>query len=62
MASFGRLCAVEREASPAADDRLLDLPHPRLLRAVILGSAAMNVSYWPFMIYLPIWFSAGLGL
>jgi EmrB/QacA subfamily drug resistance transporter len=27
----------------------------------IIGSAAMNISYWPFMIYLPIWFHAGLG-
>jgi Major Facilitator Superfamily len=27
----------------------------------VIGSAAMNVSYWPLMIYLPIWFHAGLG-
>jgi len=27
----------------------------------IMGSSAMNLSYWPFMIYLPIWFQAGLG-
>ncbi|HET6159503.1 MAG TPA: MFS transporter [Dongiaceae bacterium] len=27
----------------------------------IIGSAAMNFSFWPFMIYLPIWFQAGLG-
>jgi EmrB/QacA subfamily drug resistance transporter len=27
----------------------------------VIGSAAMNFSYWPFMIYLPIWFQAGLG-
>jgi hypothetical protein len=27
----------------------------------IVGSAAMNISFWPFMIYLPIWFQAGLG-
>lgn len=27
----------------------------------VIGSAAMNISYWPFMIYLPIWFHAGLG-
>ncbi|MBR0799107.1 MFS transporter [Bradyrhizobium jicamae] len=27
----------------------------------IIGSSAMNLSYWPFMIYLPIWFHAGLG-
>jgi EmrB/QacA subfamily drug resistance transporter len=27
----------------------------------IVGSSGMNLSYWPFMIYLPIWFHAGLG-
>jgi EmrB/QacA subfamily drug resistance transporter len=27
----------------------------------VMGSAAMNFSFWPFMIYLPIWFQAGLG-
>jgi EmrB/QacA subfamily drug resistance transporter len=27
----------------------------------VIGSAAMNISFWPFMIYLPIWFQAGLG-
>ncbi len=26
-----------------------------------MGSAGMNFSFWPFMIYLPIWFHAGLG-
>ena len=33
----------------------------RAFSGSIIGSAAMNVSYWPFMIYLPIWFHAGLG-
>jgi EmrB/QacA subfamily drug resistance transporter len=33
--------------------------HP--FSGAIVGSAAMNISYWPFMIYLPIWFQAGLG-
>ena len=33
----------------------------RPFSGAIVGSAAMNVSYWPFMIYLPIWFQAGLG-
>jgi EmrB/QacA subfamily drug resistance transporter len=33
----------------------------RAFSGAIIGSAAMNVSYWPFMIYLPIWFHAGLG-
>jgi EmrB/QacA subfamily drug resistance transporter len=33
----------------------------RAFSGAIIGSAAMNLSYWPFMIYLPIWFQAGLG-
>jgi EmrB/QacA subfamily drug resistance transporter len=33
----------------------------RAFSGAIIGSAAMNLSYWPFMIYLPIWFHAGLG-
>lgn len=27
----------------------------------LFGSMGMNISFWPFMIYLPIWFQAGLG-
>jgi EmrB/QacA subfamily drug resistance transporter len=27
----------------------------------LIGSMAMNFSFWPFMIYLPIYFQAGLG-
>jgi EmrB/QacA subfamily drug resistance transporter len=33
----------------------------RPFSGAIVGSSAMNTSYWPFMIYLPIWFQAGLG-
>lgn len=33
----------------------------RAFSGAIIGSSAMNISYWPFMIYLPIWFQAGLG-
>jgi EmrB/QacA subfamily drug resistance transporter len=33
----------------------------RRFSGAIIGSAAMNISFWPFMIYLPIWFQAGLG-
>ncbi|MER9371825.1 MFS transporter [Mesorhizobium sp. M0491] len=33
----------------------------RPFSGAIVGSAAMKLSYWPFMIYLPIWFHAGLG-
>ncbi|MFB9262626.1 MFS transporter [Bradyrhizobium erythrophlei] len=33
----------------------------RPFSGAIVGSSAMNTSYWPFMIYLPIWFQFGLG-
>lgn len=33
----------------------------RAFSGAVIGSAAMNFSFWPFMIYLPIWFQAGLG-
>lgn len=33
----------------------------RTFSGAIIGSAAMNISFWPFMIYLPIWYQAGLG-
>lgn len=33
----------------------------RAFSGAIIGSAAMNISFWPFMIYLPIWYEAGLG-
>jgi EmrB/QacA subfamily drug resistance transporter len=45
-------------------------PHPmfdfsvfriRDFSGAILGCIGMNCSYWPFMIYLPLYFSAGLG-
>jgi len=45
-------------------------PHPmfdfsvfkiRDFSGAILGCVGMNCSYWPFMIYLPLYFSAGLG-
>lgn len=33
----------------------------RPFSGAIIGSSAMNTSYWPFMVYLPIWFHRGLG-
>lgn len=33
----------------------------RPFSGAIMASAGMNLSYWPFMIYLPIWFQFGLG-
>jgi EmrB/QacA subfamily drug resistance transporter len=47
------------------------VPHPmfdfsvfriRPFSGALFGSMGMNFSFWPFMIYLPIWFQAGLGL
>lgn len=34
----------------------------RPFSGALFGSIGMNFSFWPFMIYLPIWFQAGLGL
>ncbi len=34
----------------------------RRFLGAIFGSMGMNFSFWPFMIYIPIWFEAGLGL
>ena len=34
----------------------------RRFSGAIFGSMGMNFSFWPFMIYIPIWFEAGLGL
>ncbi|UGV27507.1 MFS transporter [Rhodopseudomonas boonkerdii] len=33
----------------------------RNFSGALIGSMAMNFSFWPFMIYLPIYFQAGLG-
>ena len=33
----------------------------RRFSGALLGSMGMNFSFWPFMIYLPIWIEAGLG-
>ncbi|AYG63733.1 MFS transporter [Rhizobium jaguaris] len=33
----------------------------RPFSGAIVGSSAMNTSFWPFMIYLPIWMQVGLG-
>lgn len=60
MGSAAAFVAVERSSRrPMIDFSIFRI---RAFSGAILGSAAMNVSYWPFMIYLPIWFSAGLGL
>jgi EmrB/QacA subfamily drug resistance transporter len=45
-------------ARPMFDFSVFRIP---AFSGAIIGSAAMNFSFWPFMIYLPIWFQAGLG-
>lgn len=59
VASFIAFLMVERvSARPMFDFSVFRI---RPFSGAIVGSSAMNTSYWPFMIYLPIWFQAGLG-
>lgn len=59
MASFIAFLIAERISKrPMFDFSVFRI---RPFSGAIVGSAAMNLSYWPFMIYLPIWFHAGLG-
>lgn len=58
-ASFVAFLVVEkRSARPMFDFSVFRI---RPFSGAIIGSVAMNISFWPFMIYLPIWFQAGLG-
>ncbi|WP_407146666.1 MFS transporter [Bradyrhizobium sp. ORS 86] len=58
-ASFIAFVVAERVSRrPMFDFSVFRIP---AFSGSIIGSAAMNLSYWPFMIYLPIWFHAGLG-
>ncbi|CDX51017.1 Transmembrane efflux protein [Mesorhizobium plurifarium] len=60
IASFVAFVIAERVSErPMFDFSIFRI---RPFSGAIVGSAAMNISYWPFMIYLPIWFHAGLGL
>lgn len=59
VASFAAfLFAERRQAHPMFDFSVF---RNRQFSGAILGCIAMNVSYWPFMIYLPIYFEVGLG-
>ncbi|WEK51468.1 MAG: MFS transporter [Candidatus Kaistia colombiensis] len=59
IASFvAFLIAEKRSPRPMFDFSVFRI---RAFSGAVIGSAAMNVSFWPFMIYLPIWFQAGLG-
>lgn len=52
------LLAERRQTHPMFDFSVF---RNRSFSGAILGCIAMNVSYWPFMIYLPIYLQAGLG-
>lgn len=50
--------AERRQAHPMFDFAVF---RNRNFSGAIMGCIGMNVSYWPFMIYLPIYLQAGLG-
>lgn len=52
------LLAERRQAHPMFDFSVF---RNRSFSGAILGCIAMNISYWPFMIYLPIYLQSGLG-
>lgn len=57
--SFAVFVAVERRSA----DPMFDFSVFRIRRfsGALLASAGMNFSFWPFMIYLPLYFQNGLG-
>lgn len=58
-ACFAAFVLVERrQAHPMFDFSVF---RNRSFSGAILGCIAMNISYWPFMIYLPIYLQIGLG-
>jgi EmrB/QacA subfamily drug resistance transporter len=57
--SFGAFVLVEtRQSRPMFDFSVLRIP---TFAGALLGSMGMNFSFWPFMIYLPIFFRNALG-
>jgi EmrB/QacA subfamily drug resistance transporter len=59
VASFIAFVIAEKvSARPMFDFSVFGI---RPFSGAILSSSAMNTSFWPFMIYLPIWMQAGLG-
>lgn len=60
LASFIAFLVVERRAAqPMFDFSVFRI---RRFSGAIIGCIGMNFSYWPFIIYLPIYFQSGLGL
>jgi EmrB/QacA subfamily drug resistance transporter len=59
VASFlGFILAEQRSQRPMFDFSMLRI---RRFSGALLGSIGMNLSFWPFVIYLPIYFQSGLG-
>ncbi len=59
VAAFAAFAWVERShPHPMFDFSVFAI---RDFSGAILGCIGMNCSYWPFMIYLPLYFTAGLG-
>ncbi|MGF6174785.1 MFS transporter [Ensifer sp. 4252] len=55
---IGFVIAEKVSARPMFDFSVFRI---RNFSGALFGSMGMNISFWPFMIYLPIWFQAGLG-
>ncbi|QCI67936.1 MFS transporter [Phreatobacter stygius] len=55
---IGFLVAEKISSRPMFDFSVFRI---RPFSGAIMGSSGMNLSYWPFMIYLPIWFQFGMG-
>ena len=52
------ICAEKLNARPMFDFSVFRI---RNFSGAIIGCVGMNFSFWPFMIYLPIYFQVGLG-
>ncbi|MDN2700465.1 MFS transporter [Janthinobacterium sp. SUN100] len=59
LAGFAAFAVIERrQAAPMVDFSVFRI---RRFSGALLGSAGMNCSFWPFMIYLPLYVQYGLG-
>ena len=58
LSLIGFIIAERTSARPMFDFSVFRI---RRFSGALFGSIGMNISFWPFMIYLPIWFQAGLG-
>lgn len=58
LALAGFFIAERASARPMFDFSVFRI---RAFTGAIFGSMGMNFSFWPFMIYLPIWFQVALG-